>query len=76
MLQLDVRTIPPRHKHDKIFELLQTLAPGESLRITNDHDPKPLRFQLDAEHPGVFSWTYCDSGPEVWVVDIARRAAA
>lgn len=73
MVELDVRTIPPREKHPRIFQILSALKSGESLRITNDHDPKPLRYQLDAEHPNEFAWKYCDSGPEVWVVDIKRQ---
>jgi uncharacterized protein (DUF2249 family) len=73
MVELDVRALPPREKHPRILEILSRLQPGDSLRITNDHDPKPLRYQLDAEHPQEFGWTYCDSGPEVWVVDITRR---
>jgi len=28
-----------------------------------------------AEHPGQFSWTYVESGPEVWRVEIGRPAA-
>jgi uncharacterized protein (DUF2249 family) len=73
MIELDVRPILPREKHPRIFALLADLCPGDSLRITNDHDPVPLRYQLDAERPGEFAWAYCDSGPEVWVVDITRR---
>jgi uncharacterized protein (DUF2249 family) len=73
MVELDVRTIAPRDKHPRIFQILTNLEPGESLRITNDHDPKPLRYQLDAEYPTKFAWRYCDSGPEVWVVDITRQ---
>lgn len=72
MLHLDVRTIPPRQRHPEIFRLLEQLEPGTALRITNDHDPKPLRFQVDATYPGMFSWTYCPSGPEEWIVEIAR----
>jgi uncharacterized protein (DUF2249 family) len=70
MIELDVRPIPPRDKHQRIFALLAALEPGDLLRITNDHDPVPLRYQLEAERPGAFGWTYRDSGPELWVVDI------
>lgn len=73
MIELDVRPIPPREKHPRIFSLLATLEPGDALRITNDHDPVPLRYQLDAEHPGEFGWAYRDSGPEIWIVEITRR---
>jgi uncharacterized protein (DUF2249 family) len=55
-----------------IFEHLDALEPGDALVIVNDHDPKPLHYQLDAERPGLFSWTHRDSGPEVWIVEIGR----
>ncbi len=70
---LDVRTIPPRERHPLIFRLLDELKVGEALELVNDHDPKPLRYQLMAERPGVFSWTYLEEGPGVWRVRIARK---
>ena len=45
-IQLDVRVIPPRDKHPTIFRTFDTLASGQSLVLLNDHDPKPLRYQL------------------------------
>jgi len=42
--------------------------------LVNDHDPKPLRYQFQAEHPGEFTWDYLESGPEAWRVRIARAA--
>jgi uncharacterized protein (DUF2249 family) len=41
--------------------------------IINDHDPKPLRYQLAAERADQFVWTYEEEGPEVWRVRIDRR---
>jgi len=42
----------------------------------NDHDPKPLYYQLEAEYPKQFSWTYLESGPTVWRVEIGKFAKA
>lgn len=70
---LDVRPVPPARRHPVIFERLQALAPGEALELVNDHDPRPLYYQLHAEHPGQFSWEYVQRGPEVWRVRIGRR---
>jgi uncharacterized protein (DUF2249 family) len=72
-IELDVRVIPPRDKHPTIFSRVDALKAGDSLVIVNDHDPKPLRYQLDAEHPGAFGWDYLDLGPDVWRVRITRR---
>ncbi|HCF83683.1 MAG TPA: hypothetical protein DEV72_00575, partial [Ktedonobacter sp.] len=35
-----------------------------ALRLVNDHDPQPLRYQLLAEHPDLFSWESEQEGPE------------
>lgn len=75
---LDVRTIPPVLRHRTIFELLERLQPGQALPIVNDHDPVPLRRQMQERHPGRYSWTYLLQGPELWQVVIAptgREAA-
>lgn len=72
MQELDVRIIQPRDKHATIHAKLHELAAGEALVIVNDHDPRPLRFELDADHPGQFGWTYLEQGPETWRVEIAK----
>ncbi|HEX6587549.1 MAG TPA: DUF2249 domain-containing protein [Longimicrobiales bacterium] len=72
---LDVRVIPPREKHPAIFQTFGALAPGESFVLVNDHDPKPLRYQFEFEHADAFTWTYLEQGPQVWRVEIGRRAA-
>lgn len=73
---IDVRSLIPMQRHQKIFELVDQLVPGKGFVLINDHDPKPLYYQLEAEHPGQFSWTYLESGPEVWRVEIARLPRA
>ena len=72
-IELDVRVIPPRDKHPAIFRALDDLASGQSLLLVNDHDPRPLRYQLDAERPDTFDWEYEAEGPEEWRVRINRR---
>lgn len=69
---LDVTAIEPRLKHPMIFELFDSLKPGEALIIDNDHDPKPLYYQLLAERGKVFSWDAQESGPESWKVKITK----
>lgn len=70
---LDVRVIPPRDKHPAIFRTFDGLDRGQSMLLVNDHDPLPLRYQLVAERPDSFTWTYEEQGPEVWRVRIDRR---
>jgi uncharacterized protein (DUF2249 family) len=73
---LDVRSEIPRRRHELIFETFDHLAVGASYVLVNDHDPKPLRYQLEAENTGQFSWQYLEEGPEVWRVRIGRTAPA
>ena len=73
--QIDVRNLVPMQRHQKIFELVDQLAPGGKFILVNDHDPKPLYYQLEAEHPHQFSWTYLERGP-VWRVEIGRLSKA
>ncbi len=72
---LDVRNITPRHRHPLIFGIFESLPLGESLLLTNDHDPKPLYYQFQAESTGQFSWDYLEQGPERWQVRIGRTGA-
>jgi len=66
--------MPPRVRHETIFERLDSLATGETLRLLNDHDPAPLRYQLEATRPAQFRWEYVEQGPEQWAVEITSRA--
>ena len=71
---LDVRVIPPREKHPTIFHTFGALEPGESFVLVNDHDPKTLRYQFEAEHAGEFGWEYLEQGPATWRVEISRTS--
>lgn len=72
---VDVRTIEPRDRHPLIFGTFSKLLPGEALLLVNDHDPKPLYYQFQAEYGGEFKWAYLESGPDVWRVRIDRIAS-
>lgn len=74
--EIDVRSLIPAQRHAKIFQHIDELAFGASFVLINDHDPKPLYYQLEAEHPKQFSWTYLERGPEVWRVEIGRLQKA
>jgi uncharacterized protein (DUF2249 family) len=72
---VDVRTEIPRVRHELNFETYGTLEVGTAFVLVNDHDPKPLYYQLAAENAGQFTWEYLEEGPEVWRVRIGRIAA-
>jgi len=71
---IDVRTIAPRERHPLIFNTFHKLPNGESFELVNDHDPKPLYYQFEAELGGTFTWTYLAEGPDVWRVAIGKAA--
>ena len=73
---LDVRAEPPARRHQLIFDTYGDLPSGAGFVLVNDHDPKPLYYQLAAEHPNEFEWAYLEEGPEVWRVRIGRPAPA
>ncbi|MCL4507674.1 MAG: DUF2249 domain-containing protein [Chloroflexi bacterium] len=69
---LDVRQIAPAHRHPMIFGTFTELGAGESFVLVNDHDPKPLFYQFQAELTGTFTWDYLERGPDVWRVRIGK----
>ena len=73
---VDVRNIAPRERHALIFSTFRALAAGEAMQLVNDHDPKPLYYQFQAETPGKFSWDYLEAGPDTWRVSITKLASS
>ena len=72
-IELDARMLPPREKHPTIFRTFEELKIGQAMILVNDHDPRPLRYQLLAERPNTFDWVYEEEGPTVWRVRITRK---
>ena len=69
---LDVRDLPPAQRHARIFALFEALPAGSAFVLVNDHDPKPLYYQLNFEHSGQLVWDYLEEGPEAWRVRIGK----
>lgn len=72
---IDVTILEPRMKHPTIFARFDELQGGESLIIHNDHDPKPVYYQLLGERGNIFKWEYLEQGPEIWEVRITKNTA-
>lgn len=70
---IDVTKIEPRLKHPTIFNSFDALGEGNAILLHNDHDPKPLYYQLIAERGNTFSWSYIKSGPAIWEVEIRKN---
>jgi uncharacterized protein (DUF2249 family) len=73
---IDVRSLAPRERHPRIFATFDSMAAGDAILLINDHDPKPLFYQFQAERPGQVHWTPEEQGPERWVIRIEKVAAA
>ncbi len=71
--ELDVRALAPSSRHSEIFGTFDALKTGEGFVLVNDHDPKPLLYQFQAEHPGRFEWSVLEAGPQRFRIEIRRR---
>jgi uncharacterized protein (DUF2249 family) len=69
---MDVRPIPCSIKHGLILKTWRDLAVGDYFILLNDHDPVPLRYQFQAEFPGMCQWEYLEQGPEDFRVRITK----
>ncbi len=69
----DVRPHPPAKRHDMVFDAFEALNEGEAFVFTNDHDPKPLYYQMEAENDEPFEWEYLLALPAEWKVKITKK---
>lgn len=72
--QLDVRELIPRDRHTQIFETFGALEPGTAFVLVNDHDPKHLRDEFEAEYGSGFGWEYLDREMRDWRIRITKLA--
>lgn len=70
--ELDVRTLVPIRRHGKLLNLFKELPAGESFVFINDHDPKPLYYQMEAESDPPFKWEYLETLPREWKVKVTK----
>ena len=73
--ELDVRPLRKPDKHPAIFQAYDALTAGESFALVNNHDPRHLRDEFDAEHPGSYGWDYLSTGPRTWRIKITKLAS-
>lgn len=72
---IDVTVIEPSLKHSTVFNAFDQLNAGQAILLNNDHDPKPLYYQLLGEKGNCFSWAYLQDGPEIWKIEIRKNTA-
>lgn len=74
VVTLDVRQMPPWERHPTIHQTFDDLSVGDTLKLVNDHEPKPLYYEFMAERPGQVEWTSEQLGPREWVAHIKKVA--
>jgi len=74
--QLDVRDLPPAQRHEQIFAAYDDLEGGTGFVLVNDHDPKPLYHQFEAETGPEFRWEYRQKEPGEFRVLVGKTEAA
>lgn len=73
---LDVRRLDGPDKHPTIHRMFEELEPGQSLTLVNDHEPRPLFYELQAEMPDRFDeegYRAYEAADRVWVAILPRR---
>lgn len=70
--EYDLRPFPPAQRHEMFYQAFAEIKAGEAFDFTNDHDPKPLYYQMEAESKEPFRWEYLEKGPEVWKVRVVK----
>ncbi|QCX52300.1 DUF2249 domain-containing protein [Elizabethkingia sp. JS20170427COW] len=70
--EFDIRPYPPTERHEMFYQAFAEIQPGEAFTFINDHDPKPLYYQMEAESKEPFRWEYLEQGPEVWKVRVVK----
>ena len=71
---IDLRHTPRERRHSTIFYAFDRLSVGESFLLVNDHDPQPLRAQMEQLRPSELTWEYEVRGPNEFRIKISRVA--
>jgi uncharacterized protein (DUF2249 family)/quercetin dioxygenase-like cupin family protein len=72
--ELDVRGIRKPDKHPAIFAAYAALPVGGAFVLVNDHDPKHLHDEFEADHGGSYAWEYLSTEPRDWRIRITKLA--
>lgn len=73
--EMDIRPFPPAERHEMFYKAFADIKVGEAFEFINDHDPKPLYYQMEAESKEPFRWEYIESGPDAWKVRVVKVKA-
>ena len=69
---IDLRPLPPKARHDVVFSKIQSLEIGSSITVVNDHNPKPLFYQIDALWPEGYSCSIAKVDDRTFTMEITK----
>lgn len=69
---IDVRDLKPQRRHEVLLGIFDGLSADEGFILVNDHDPKPLFYELRSIHGEVIDWEYVTQGPNEWRVEVVK----
>lgn len=72
---IDVRTIPKPERHPLIITAYRKLEVGSWLTLVNDHEPKHLKDEMEAEFAEAVGWEPLPATDDGFRVRISKRAA-
>lgn len=73
--EFDVRSLIPIKRYEKMVKFFKELPAGDSFIFINDHDLKPLCYQMEAENSEPFKWEYLMTMPQEWKVKVMKLEA-
>ena len=74
VVKMDLRKVPVHERHPRVLDTWEKLEEEATLQITNDFDPKPLRYQFEGAYKDTYAWDYVSKGTDGWVVNIRKLA--
>ena len=72
---IDVRTVPKPERHPLVMAAYQKLDVGSGLILINDHEPRNLKNEMEAEYAEALAWEPQASDDQEFRVLISKRAA-
>ncbi len=60
--------------HNKIVMDMDLLQPGQTMRLTNIHDPKVLHYVFETYYKGKYEWvSEQEESRDNWVVTVRKK---
>jgi regulator of cell morphogenesis and NO signaling len=75
-ISIDAQALPLAERVPRILAVFDALSPGESFEFVSGVPPRRLLAQFQNERKGLFEWSPLEQGPEVWRIELLRRAAS